>query len=189
MFIFIQQAQSDFLLAFDGFDETGTFMPSPFCTDVLQGGQEVGVDQQESIDASSPTSLGQITIPTPPPERTYNSPDSARSHGSCISPQHSASATSDSYIKGSSLEESPVSSPSSSCAEEVDNSSNILQSNFESITESPSLVQRETCIHDAVLETEMVKSVSDEETEAADNNINGHNVPKNIKLPQSKTPN
>ncbi len=157
-------------------------MPSPFCSDVLQqGGQEIGVEKQESIDASSP--IGQITIPTPPPERTYNSPDSSRSHGSCISPQHSASATSDSYIKGSSLEESPVSSPSSSCAEEVDVSS---KSSFDN-AENPSLVKRESCIHSTELETETV-SMSDEETDAHDNNTNGHNVPKNIKLPQSKSP-
>lgn len=162
-------------------------MPSPFCTEVLHAGQGGGVDQQEVIDASSPTNLGQITIPTPPPERTYSSPDSARSHGSCISPQHSASATSDSYIKGSSLEESPVSSPSSSCAEGLDDSSRILQSNFNNTTDCPSLVKREACIHDAGLEAaEIVQAISEEETEPSDTSTNGHSVPKNIKLPQSK---
>ena len=155
-------------------------MPSPFCSDVLHGGQEVGGDREEDITAASPTSLGQIAIPTPPPERSYNSPDSSRSHTSCISPQHSASATSDSYIKGSSLEESPVSSPSSSCAEEMNGSNNT--------GESPSMMKRESCIRSTGIDEEMIKSMSDEEADAHDSKTNGHSVPKNIKLPQSKFP-
>ena len=158
-------------------------MSSPFCSDVLQGEEGFDVDLQEKIDAASPTTnLGQITIPTPPPERTYSSPDSSRSHGSCISPQHSASATtSDSYIKGSSLEESPVSSPGSSCAGEEPQ---MLQSNFDAASESS---KRESCICGPGVETDVVKVMSDEEEDHDSTITNGHNVPKNIKLPQSKS--
>lgn len=169
-----------FRLNFDELDEATTYsMPSPFCDEDFR---EQGIEHErtESIDVSSPNSLGQIAIiPTPPPERSCSSPDSmhsSRSHGSCVSPQHSASATSDCYIKGSSLEESPISSPSSSCAGEND-SHNALQNG------TANSVKRESCMHGTGEETGL--STSNGEADG-NNRTHDQSVPKNIKLPQSK---
>ena len=137
-------------------------MPSPFGE--LQR-QEIMTD---SID---------VTIPTPPPECAHDSPDSTHS---CISPQLPASATSDSYIKGSSLEESPLSSPNSSCAGEI----HTPGSRNGIISEIPKLIKRETCIHGTNEQTNR----SQPNEKASSSNVLPHeqNVPKNIKLPQSK---
>jgi hypothetical protein len=146
-------------------------MPSPFCNSELQ-------------DIASPSNnLGQTAIPTPPPERTYHSPDSLHS---CVSPQHSASATSDSYIKGSSLEESPVSSPSSSYAGDIRSPA---MEDYDS--ELPKFIkkERESCIRSTNISNEERKSLSHEgETSSTGTVVTPceQNVPKNIKLPQSK---
>lgn len=165
-------------------------MPSPFCGGVgaeLQGQEIQQQDITDSIAASPPNNLGQIAIPTPPPERTFSSPDSTHSslsHGSCISPQHSASATSDSYIKGSSLEESPVSSPSSSCAGEVHSLERQDYMDAMDADMIPKLIkkERESCIRS----TSEQASKSEGETSSNNAPSREQNVPKNIKLPQSK---
>lgn len=178
--MFQQLEQPEFHLNFvDDLDEASTYMPSPFCSEGLVGDQ---LDVTESSPA--PNGLGRIAIPTPPPEHCHNSPDSthsSRSHGSCISTQLSASATSDSYIKGSSLEESPVSSPSSSCAEASNSNTNgSAFINSDIIADSPEMIQRESCIRSAGgLETKS-------EGEEGRSTSRQQNVPKNIKLPQSK---
>lgn len=161
-------------------------MPSPFNAE-LQG----PVVQQQDVPASPPSNnLGQTAIPTPPPERTYHhSPDSTHS---CISPQHSASATSDSYIKGSSLEESPVSSPSSSYAGEIHSPEMQDYMDANVASELPPMVktERESCIREPSVAGEHAKSMPNEgETSSASANsasATAQNVPKNIKLPQSK---
>lgn len=138
--------------------------------------------EDQDIEDSSPPSNGvRQIIPTPPPESKHDSPapDSTHSsHGSCVSPQFSASATSNSYIKGSSLEESPVSSPGSSYAGELDTNGqdNFIASNV--VAEMPKLIKRETCI----------RSTSDDAASAIPGGATNtsRDVPKNIKLPQSK---
>lgn len=179
-FCILQQDPALFQL---NYDEEDTFMPSPFCSAEVPG----PVHQQDSSASPPSNNLGQTAIPTPPPERTYHSPDSTHSHGSCISPQHSASATSDSYIKGSSLEESPVSSPNSSYAEEV-NSQDYMDSDT-----IPKLIkkERESCIRNtneqSITNEQCSKSTTEEgETSSSATAPREHNVPKNIKLPQSK---
>lgn len=186
MFIFQLEPEPGFHLNFvDELDEASTYMPSPFCG---AGLPELAVTAVESIAASPASSLGQTAIPTPPPERSHDSPDSthsSRSHGSCISAQLSASATSDSYIKGSSLEESPVSSPSNSCAESTNFENSVV--NFggpDAIAGNSEVVQRESCIRSTAM-GEVSISKLDKEAPAADGH-NGSHVPKNIKLPQSK---
>lgn len=185
LFIF-QLEQPEFHLNFvDELDEASTYMPSPFCSGDLPHQLVVTATDLESVAASPANSLGQIAIPTPPPERSHDSPDSIHSSGSCISAQLSASATSDSYIRGSSLEESPVSTPSSSCA----GSSNLNVVNFRDsdVTAGGSeVVKRESCIRSTMEEVNMSKS--DEGKTPADGRNGSHqqNAPKNIKLPQSK---
>lgn len=165
-------------------DQASPYMPSPlaFCG---AEGQEIEVDQRDLTESSSspPNNLGRIAIPTPPPEILHGSPDSTHSSQSCISIQHSASATSDSYIKGSSLEESPVSSPNSSCAG-TSNSEGTALNSFDGAAGSNEVVKRESCIRGGDTGGDAGTSASDGE--------NGYgvshqqNVPKNIKLPQSK---
>lgn len=164
------------------YDEADTYMPSPFCSAELQG----PVIQQDSSAAPPSNKVGQTAIPTPPPERTYHSPDSTHSHGSCISPQHSASATSDSYIKGSSLEESPVSSPNSSYTGEVDSPE------MQDCDTIPKLIkkERESCIRNtnpqSITDEQSTKPEEGETSSSATTAPREQNVPKNIKLPQSK---
>lgn len=154
-------------------------MPSPFGGDV-QDGTLVEDNLVDGIGGLSPNvnNLGQIAIPTPPPERSRNSPDSTHSsHGSNTSAQLSASATSDSYIKGSSLEESPVSSPNSSCAGE------------EKSEKEMGIIRRESCIRSSSSSSSVVndrKYTPDKEPSAAECVSQEQKVPKNIKLPQSK---
>ena len=164
------------------YDETDTYMPSPFCN------AELPVVQQQDVPASPSNNLGQTAIPTPPPERTYHSPDSTHS---CISPQHSASATSDSYIKGSSLEESPVSSPSSSYAGEIHSPEMQDYMDSNAVAELPTMVkkERESCIREPSLAEHNKPVPKEGETSSAGANsasAAAQNVPKNIKLPQSK---
>lgn len=159
------------------FEETDAYLSSPFCSEELQ--KEIRQqDLVESIDASPDNEISKI--PTPPPDHSPDSTHSTISHGSCISPQLSASATSDSYIKGSSLEQSPLSSPNSSCSGEVctpDNDSDMV-----SASEIPKLIKRESCIRSTCEKT----ASSDGETSSSSMSTHEQNVPKNIKLPQSK---
>ena len=172
-----QQEQTEFHLNFDELDEASTYMPSPFRSTGLP--QPLDVSAAAESDAASPANSlqGQIAIPTPPPEGSPDSTQSSLSHGSCISAQFSASATSHSYIKGSSLEESPVSSPSNSCAE-LDNEDDSVQSN--GAANGQEVARRESCIRSTMDEVS-ASNLSDD--------IVPHpttNVPKNIKLPQRK---
>lgn len=165
MFTF-QQEQAAFHYAGD-LDSADGYVSPPF-------GEEQEI---EDLAESSPSGVRQI-IPTPPPESKHDSPapDSTHSsHGSCVSPQFSASATSNSYIKGSSLEESPVSSPGSSYAGELDTNGQDTYIASNMVAEMPKLIKRETCI----------RSTSDDATGGATTSRE-QNVPKNIKLPQSK---
>ena len=156
------------------YDEPEAYMSSPFCE--LQNHQP---EQAQGID---------VTIPTPPPETTHDSPDSTHSSQG-FSPQLSASATSDSYIKGSSLEESPVSSPSSSYAGEIHSPQNEEEQDFiESavITQIPKLIKRESCIRSTSEQRSVVAPDNEANSNLSGNVPREQNVPKNIKLPQSK---
>lgn len=174
--------QPEFHLNFVDELEASTYMPSPlgFCSGLPE---QLEPAAAENISAGSPAdSLRQIAIPTPPPECSHHSPDSTHSSlslGSSISAQMSAPTTSHSYIKGSSLEESPVSSPSDSCAESENIA--IVNSTDSSLSSAggPEMVIRESCIRGE-------DSKSKQSEEIAVDSHNGSYVPKNIKLPQSR---
>lgn len=117
------------------------------------------------------------TIPTPSPDSTPISPGSAASprvSSACISPGLRKGTRTDSYIRGSSLEESPVSSPNSSCVGE-------LKSVEEYPEVDPSLA-KESC--SSRRNSGEDKCISDEESAVG---TPEQKVPKNIKLPQSKS--
>ena len=139
-------------------------MPSPFGGDAIQEqGTILEQDPIENIDISPHA----IAMPTPPPECANTSPVSSHGSSTCVSPQLPASATSDSYIKGSSLEESPVSSPNSICSGDVNKSIAKMKDIENTAAGSPA---------DKELGSEDEMSVPSQ----------GQNVPKNVKLPQSE---
>ncbi len=138
----------------DGLDEAGTYMPSPFSGDVVEDQETVVA--HELAGSTDISLMTQMAIPTPPPECAHTSPQG--SSGVSIS-------RSSSYIKGSSLEESPVSSPNSSCADDETQTLNVITST------SPVLAKEE---------------FSRDPKEVEEFIAHEQNVPKNIKLPQSK---
>lgn len=150
-------------------------MPSPFVR--LHDRKTAKEDDDLQIN----TNLEQVvTMPTPPPDTTRTSTGSAASSrvsSACTSPDLSKSARTDSYIRGSSLEESPVSSPNGSYVGDVK-----LAGNYPEVgSPSPSL-SKEPC-SSSRRSSEEDKCMSDEE---AGVQALEQKVPKNIKLPQSK---
>ena len=147
----------------------------PFTGEIIQRPEsDVGQDLvAENIGVAPVNSVEQTVIPTPPPELAADSPDSSHS----VSPLLSASAKSDSYIKGSSLEESPVSSPNSSCSGDV--SKYVIAQEEKHVIKQEE--EEEFQITNVKIEDD--KSMSDQETEGYVSHE--QNVPKNIKLPQS----
>ena len=109
------------------------------------------------------TASEEMTLPTPPPEAMAPSYSYELELHNSNSPNGNSSLVEYQYIKGSSLEETPASSPSGSDG---------------STEEAQTLIVKED---DAVLDTaaspKTIKSESVDEDEA----------PKNVKMPQSKS--
>ena len=138
-------------------------MPSPF----VRSDDPETANGRVEVQIMSPN-----TVPTPPPDNTPTSPGSAASSpisSVCTSPDLLKAARTDSC---SSIEESPVSSPSDSYAGEV-----------KSVAEdSPGMEPKGSC--SSMRSSEEERSMSDQETGGQELE---QKVPKNIKLPQSES--
>ena len=124
-----------------------------------------GIEDGGAIEYCTSENTEEMVLPTPPPE-AMASPYSYELQDSS-SPQRDSALVEYQYIKGSSLEETPASSPSFSDGGDVEDSTVKEESNLDSVasTSDPQLSVK-------------CESSSDEEEPA----------PLNVKMPQSKSP-